>query len=102
MFAYEAAAPVGIYSYDHAYGGLQIPNGDGALALHVMPRYILHNNLQEGVQYKQQVAPPPSNTDCTTFGTRLCCSCGSTIASLLVVSQVIASVGIILIARPFS
>ena len=34
---------------------LQIPDGDGALALHVMPRYMLHNNLQEGVQYMQQV-----------------------------------------------
>ena len=35
---------------------LQIPDGDGALALHVMPRYMLHNNLLEGVQYKQQVS----------------------------------------------
>ena len=34
---------------------VQIPDGDGALALHVMPRYMLHNKLQEGVQYKQQV-----------------------------------------------
>ena len=34
---------------------MQIPEGDGALALHVMPRYMLHNNLQVGVQYKQQV-----------------------------------------------
>ncbi len=33
---------------------MQIPDGDGALALHVMPRYMLHNNLQAGVQYKQQ------------------------------------------------
>ena len=36
---------------------MQIPDGDGALALHVMPRYMLHNNLQAGVQYKQQVRP---------------------------------------------
>ena len=34
---------------------LQIPNGDGALALHVMPRYVLHNNLKQALQYKQQV-----------------------------------------------
>lgn len=40
---------------------LQIPDGDGALALHVMPRYILHNNLLEGVQYKQQVPPTPTH-----------------------------------------
>ena len=41
---------------------IQIPDGDGALALHVMPRYILHNNLQQGVQYKQQVCPlTPAN-----------------------------------------
>ncbi len=36
---------------------MQIPDGDGALALHVMPRYMLHNNLQAGVQYKQQARP---------------------------------------------
>lgn len=36
---------------------MQIPDGDGALALHVMPRYMLHNNLRAGVQYKQQVRP---------------------------------------------
>lgn len=36
---------------------MQIPAGDGALALHVMPRYMLHNNLQAGVQYKQQACP---------------------------------------------
>ena len=33
----------------------QVPNGDGALALHVMPRYVLHNNLKQALQYKQQV-----------------------------------------------
>ena len=32
-----------------------------------MPRYILHNNLQEGVQYKQQVPPPSINTNIITY-----------------------------------
>ncbi|KAL0051145.1 hypothetical protein WJX82_002690 [Trebouxia sp. C0006] len=40
--------------YRLAVTAVQIPDGDGALALHVMPRYMLHNNLQAGVQYKQQ------------------------------------------------
>ena len=40
---------------------MQIPDGDGALALHVMPRYMLHNNLRAGVQYKQQVRPFPDH-----------------------------------------
>ncbi|KAA6426828.1 MAG: Vacuolar sorting-associated [Trebouxia sp. A1-2] len=40
--------------YRLAVTAIQIPDGDGALALHVMPRYMLHNNLQAGVQYKQQ------------------------------------------------
>jgi hypothetical protein len=43
---------------------MQIPDGDGALALHVMPRYMLHNNLQAGVQYKQQARTLFGNVTC--------------------------------------
>jgi len=34
----------------------QVPHGDGALAVHVLPRYVLHNTLDVALQYKQQGA----------------------------------------------
>ena len=34
--------------------GLQVAGGDGALAVHVMPRYVLHNTMEVPIQYKQQ------------------------------------------------
>lgn len=33
---------------------LQVEGGGGALAVHVMPRYVLHNTLSVPIQYKQQ------------------------------------------------
>ncbi len=33
---------------------LQVPGADGALAVVVMPRYVLHNSLGLRLQYKQQ------------------------------------------------
>ena len=33
-----------------------MPHGDGALAVHVLPRYVLHNTLDVALQYKQQGA----------------------------------------------
>ena len=32
----------------------QVPDGDGALALNVLPRYVLRNLAQQPLQYKQQ------------------------------------------------
>ena len=33
---------------------MQVEGGGGALAVHVMPRYVLHNTLSVPIQYKQQ------------------------------------------------
>ena len=33
---------------------VQVAGGDGALAVHVMPRYVLHNSLDIPMHYKQQ------------------------------------------------
>lgn len=32
----------------------QVEGGDGALAVHLMPRFVLHNTLHSALQYKQQ------------------------------------------------
>ena len=34
--------------------GVQVEGGDGALAVYVMPRFVLHNTLQVALLYKQQ------------------------------------------------
>ena len=34
--------------------GIQVDGGDGALAVHLMPRFVLHNTLQTALLYKQQ------------------------------------------------
>jgi hypothetical protein len=35
-------------------GTAQVEGGDGALAVHVMPRYVVHNTLDVSIQYRQQ------------------------------------------------
>ena len=59
----------------------QVPHGDGALAVHVLPRYVLHNTLDCALQYKQQGAggerelPPAARARCS--GPKRRCPCGS-------------------------